>query len=347
MKEEYFKTKYEEISELSNTSKCRTVLLKNKDTAELAVKKEMPKEMFDVYSKLANIDGSNLGIVKVLACFVEDEKCVEIEEYVNGKTLESVVSEAKYTDYEGIKYAIDICDTLETLHQMGIIHRDIQPKNVVIENNKAKLIDFDIARNKKEESEKDTRLLGTPEYASPEAYGFSQTDERSDIFSLGKLIEIMVKDDKYNAIIKKCTEIDPENRYQSASELKNDLIKVSKGVQNAQTKSFINTIPGFRQNNIVHKIVAIPIYVIVLFIMAGTGLQAKGNAATKLLSVLLVYIWLLVPYAFLMNIGNVTNHLIKASYKDKKTEWVVRIILCIVSFIITSILFGIFLSTQP
>ena len=81
--------------------------------------------------------------------------------------------------------------------------------------------------------------------------------------------------------------------------------------------------------------------------MAGTGLQAKGNAATKLLSVILVYIWLLVPYAFLMNIGNVTNHLIKASYKDKKTEWVVRIILCIVSFIITSILFGIFLSTQP
>ena len=98
MKEEYFKTQYEEISELSNTSKCRTVLLKNKDTAELAVKKEMSCEMFDIYSKLASLNDT--GIIKVYTCLIEENKCVEIEEYVNGRTLESIMSESKFGDEE-------------------------------------------------------------------------------------------------------------------------------------------------------------------------------------------------------------------------------------------------------
>ena len=163
MKEEYYKNTYKEISELSNTDKCRTTLIQNQDTNELVVKKEMPSEMFDVYSKLANINHD--GIVKVLSCYIEGDKCVDIEEYVNGSTLESLVAQEQLQTNVCVNYILNLCDTFMVLHGQGIIHRDIQPKNIIIENEKAKLIDFDIARNKKEKSDKDTRLLGTPEYA--------------------------------------------------------------------------------------------------------------------------------------------------------------------------------------
>ena len=347
MKEEYFKTKYEEISELSNTSKCRTVLMKNIDTAELVVKKEMPKEMLDVYSKLSCINDENVGIVKVYSCFEDEGKCVEIEEYVNGKTLESVMSDSKYGEEDYADIVISICDTLAVLHKMGIIHRDIHPKNIILDYNKVKLIDFDIARNKKENTDKDTRLLGTPEYASPEAYGFSQTDERSDIFSLGKLIEQLLDNNKFKHVIDKATEIDPVNRYQSAIELKQDLLMIAEGEQEIKKKSFIETVPGFRTNKITHKVIAIFLYFITFLIMTGTALQAEGNIGVKILSVVLFYVWLIIPYALLMNIGNISNYLVRAKYKDNKTKWLVRIMLCVFSFIITSIVLGIFLSTQP
>lgn len=344
MREEYFKTKYEEISELANTDKCRTVLLKNADTGELAVKKEMPKEMFDVYSKLANVKDDELGIVKVYACFVEEDKCIDIEEYVNGKTLETVMNSDKYADKDYINFVINLCGTLSGLHQMGIIHRDIQPKNIIIENDRAKLIDFDIARNKKEDADKDTRLLGTPEYASPEAYGFSQTDERSDIFSLGKLLEHLIKDDRLKSIVEKCTEIDPDNRYQKVDELKEDLLVLAQGEQDKGTKSFIRTIPGFRKNKPLNKVIAVIVYVLVIITLTGTALQAKGNIVNKLLSVILFYLWIAVPYAFLMNVGNITDRVVRAKYKDARTKWLVRILLCAFSFILTSIVLGLFMN---
>ena len=340
MKEDYYKTQYKEISELSNSKKCRTTLIQNSDTKELAVKKEMPKDMFEIYSKLANID--NAGVVNVLSCYTENDKCIDIEEYVNGKTLETVISEGQWCDNDYVNCIMHLCATLSVLHSYGIIHRDIQPKNIIVENKRVKLIDFDIARNKKEESDKDTRLLGTPEFASPEAYGFSQTDERSDIYSLGKLLEITVKDDKFKNIIEKCTQMDPNNRYQTTEELKTALANCMNGQVETESNTFISTIPGFRRNNPVHNVIAICIYVFALVVLTGTAFQAKGNTFTKVLSAILFYLWIFIPYAFLMNIGEISSKLVRANYKSKKSEWIVRIILCIVSFIIFSIPLGIF-----
>ena len=344
MREDYFKNTYKEISELSNTEKCRTTLIQNGDTNELAVKKEMPEEMFEVYSKLASIN--NVGIVNVLACYTENGKCIDIEEYVNGKTLETIISEGQWTDSDYARCIMDMCDTLTELHKRGIIHRDIQPKNVIVDNNHVKLIDFDIARNKKESSNKDTRLLGTPEFASPEAYGFSQTDERSDIYSIGKLLDMIVKDERFKEVVKKCTQIDPVNRYQSAGELKMALMHCLNNPKSKNDQSFIRTVPGFRSNNLIKKTIASIIYFLVIALLTGTALQAKGNVASKILSVLLFYIWVFVPYAFLMNIGNISGKLIRANYKSKTSEWLVRIALCIISFILTSIMLGFFMGAH-
>lgn len=90
---EYYLSKYEELSVLSDTKKCRTSLMRNKDTGELVVKKEMGKESFSVYSLLKSIKNKNL--IKVLECFRDEDKTIEIEEYVNGKRLDDYFREKK------------------------------------------------------------------------------------------------------------------------------------------------------------------------------------------------------------------------------------------------------------
>ena len=114
-------------------------------------------------------------------------------------------------------------------------------------HNHITIIDFDIARIRKEEADSDTEFLGTVGYASPEQFGFAQTDKRSDIYSLGVLIGDMVKPyaktvrevsgeeivytgtsltleehkivERLVKMSRKCTEIAPEKRYKSIEEI--------------------------------------------------------------------------------------------------------------------------------
>ena len=95
-----------------------------------------------------------------------------------------------------------------------------------------KIIDFDSSRQYKEESENDTRLLGTEKYAAPEQYGFSQTDCRSDIYSLGVVFgrfpEFASKGrrKRWKKLVEKCTLFAPESRFQTVTEVKRELRKV-------------------------------------------------------------------------------------------------------------------------
>jgi serine/threonine protein kinase len=95
-----------------------------------------------------------------------------------------------------------------------------------------KLIDFDTARIYKHYQSQDTIFMGTIGYAPPEQYGLNQTDERTDIYSLGVLMNVMLTGElpekrlyngKLRKVIIKCTQSVPDNRYQTAEELKLNL----------------------------------------------------------------------------------------------------------------------------
>lgn len=75
---------------------------------------------------------------------------------------------------------------------MAAVHRDIKPENIILRGSQAVLIDFDAARLHKPEHEADTQILGTTGFAAPEQYGLSQSDIRTDIYSLGVLINVML-----------------------------------------------------------------------------------------------------------------------------------------------------------
>ncbi len=105
-----------------------------------------------------------------------------IEEYIEGK----LPHPAKLSRKQFKKIVTELCIVLSFIHEKGIIHRDIKPSNILLaQDAHIRLSDFDAARLYKNEQEQDTRLLGTRGYAPPEQYGFNQTDERTDIYSLG------------------------------------------------------------------------------------------------------------------------------------------------------------------
>ena len=87
---------------------------------------------------------------------------------------------------------MQICKALGILHNSGIVHRDIKPENILVRGTEAVLIDFDAARLVKPEHRTDTQIMGTTGYAAPEQFGFSQTDARADIYSLGIVFNEML-----------------------------------------------------------------------------------------------------------------------------------------------------------
>ena len=141
-KENYYFEKYEQLAVLADTQKCKTILSRNTDTNEIVVFKVMDKHGLDVYDRLKDLDNSN--IVDVMDCFLHEDKCVAVEEFVNGKRLCDVLQ--KNIPVEVIvDYVRQICNGLKEVHNKNIVHRDLQPKNIIVDrHNHITIIDFDI-----------------------------------------------------------------------------------------------------------------------------------------------------------------------------------------------------------
>lgn len=180
----------------------------------------------EVYRRLLPVLCPHLP--QIMEAAEQDGQTAVLEEYVQGDTLAELLMGARLTEREARQVTMQLCQALHVLHSMGAVHRDVKPENVILRGSDAVLIDFDAARIYKDESESDTQVLGTTGFAAPEQYGIFQSDERSDIFSLGVLLNIMLTGKhpsremaagKMGRIVRKCTMTAPEQRYQSARAL--------------------------------------------------------------------------------------------------------------------------------
>lgn len=154
-----------------------------------------------------------------------------VEEYLQGMDFQEYLDlRGTLDEQNAFRLAIELCDCLQELHKWHIIHRDIKPSNLFLTNSgKVKLIDFDAARLEKPGKFADTYMIGTPGFAAPEQYGFHQTDERTDIYSLGLTLKLLLGYENYHGflspVLAKCTEFDPNKRFDFARSLKRAIIR--------------------------------------------------------------------------------------------------------------------------
>jgi serine/threonine protein kinase len=121
-----------------------------------------------------------------------------IMQYIPGQTLEEYLhkkASGYISEEETIALGMGIAHLMQTLHEANppVIFRDLKPSNIMLTSqNEFFLIDFGIARNYSPGKAKDTTPLGSPGFAPPEQYGRAQTDQRSDIYSLGATLQTLL-----------------------------------------------------------------------------------------------------------------------------------------------------------
>lgn len=214
---------------LSHSEGCETLLVRDKNSNALYVAKCYlhTHPMFHETEPEAIRNLRHPGLPNFVEEYKTDTMRCVLREYVEGEPLSALTIPV---DEERVRsIATQLCDILNYLHGQNppVIHRDIKPQNVILsENGKISLIDFGISRLFVKEAKADTVVFGTQAFSPPEQYGFSQTDCRSDIFSLGVLLHYLLTGNTelnqttaspMERVAARCTAFDPKNRYANAN----------------------------------------------------------------------------------------------------------------------------------
>ncbi|MBQ1412350.1 MAG: serine/threonine protein kinase, partial [Clostridia bacterium] len=240
-----FKAQYDIMECLSEQQGITTFLVMDHN-GNSAVAKCYDRSLWtlsDNSAILSNLD--HKGLPKQIASFENDDVLITVREYAEGIPLSRYAQENELPAEEIVRICPELCDILAYLHHRDepIIHRDIKPQNIIIgPDGSVSLIDFDIARVYRAGHETDTVFFGTLAYAPPEQYGFSQTDARTDIYSLGIVLRwLLTGSTKQNKnvriyrpldrIIRRCTAFAPDDRFSDVSQVKSALLAANPKAQ--------------------------------------------------------------------------------------------------------------------
>lgn len=216
---------YDRVLVLKESSRGSVTVLRHRTSGHRYILREFAGTA-EVYRHLLRIDCQYLP--RIYEVVESNEHVRVLEEYIEGDNLADMLEDGLFTPSESSAILRQLCRALWVLHSLGLVHRDIKPENVILQGSRAVLIDFDASRTYKSEHKADTQILGTIGYAPPEQYGFSQTDGRADIYALGVLLNVMLTGHhpskqpargRLGRIIRRCTMIAPENRFQNVRQL--------------------------------------------------------------------------------------------------------------------------------
>ena len=218
---EAVRTEYDTIMLIKKSERGEVSLIRHRDSATRYIFRHFQGSS-EVYRMLLEVSCPNLP--QIMEVGEKDGRTVLLEEYVQGDTLADILKGGLLTVAEAKQITRQLCMALWVLYSRGVVHRDVKPDNVIIRGKEAVLIDFDASRIYKNETQKDTQILGTTGFAAPEQYGLSQSDGRADIYALGVLLNIMLTgehpsrklaDRRMGRIVQRCTMVNPEKRYKN------------------------------------------------------------------------------------------------------------------------------------
>ena len=181
--------------------------------------------------------------------FIEESRQYLVMEYIEGENLAQLIGrEGQASELQALRWALELAQVLDYLHRQEkpVIFRDLKPDNIIItEDRHIKLVDFGLARQFEPGKRRDTQASGSVGYAPPEQWeDASQTDERSDVYSLGATLFYVLTgrppspvygsqrlrpyranlDHGAEAIVLRCLQPEPSQRYANTGELIRDLL---------------------------------------------------------------------------------------------------------------------------
>lgn len=251
----YIDDKYEILKEIGHGGMSVVYLAMDKRLNKQWAIKELQKKARDANNEIviqSAIAEANMikkldhpALPRIVDIIDEQDVIYVVMDYIEGETLDYVVNQyGAQSQEQVIDWAKQLCQVLHYLHTRTppIIYRDMKPANVMLKpDGNLKVIDFGIAREYKSSNLQDTICLGTRGYAAPEQFGGQgQTDARTDIYCLGATLYHLVTGHNpaeppyeiypirhWNSqlsgglenIIEKCTQLNPNDRYQSCAEL--------------------------------------------------------------------------------------------------------------------------------
>ena len=173
----------------------------------------------------------------VEALFEENGEVYLVREYIEGMSLaQMVLQKGGISEAEICRISRKICQTAEQFQNPNepMIHRDIKPENIVVTpGGEVVFIDFGTMRSYKKDGSRDTFVVGTRGTAAPEQYGYTQTDQRTDVYAIGQTMLYMVSESyemnqlsecavsrRMKKIIEKACSFEPDKRYGDAAQLR-------------------------------------------------------------------------------------------------------------------------------
>ena len=236
--QEYW-TVYECLKESEDSS---TFLVKETATGILCVLKwgrnrqtEFLRNEMEIMKKMA--DRKLSGIPKAYRIFEENGEVYLVREYIEGMSLaQMILQKGGISEAEICRISRKICQTAEQFQNPNepMIHRDIKPENIVVTpGGEVVFIDFGTMRSYKKDGSRDTFVVGTRGTAAPEQYGYTQTDQRTDVYAIGQTMLYMVSESyemnqlsecavsrRMKKIIEKACSFEPDKRYGDAAQLR-------------------------------------------------------------------------------------------------------------------------------
>lgn len=176
-----------------------------------------------------------------------DGVCFLVMEYVDGPSLRERLHSKQVTLEQALAIIPQICEALQYAHDQGVVHRDIKPENILLDaQGRVKIADFGLAKMAATEEATPSltltrQVVGTPQYMAPEQlYGAKSVDRRADIYSPGVIFYEMLTgelplgrfeppshhspvDVRWDSIVMRTLERDPDRRYQHASQVQTDV----------------------------------------------------------------------------------------------------------------------------
>lgn len=203
-------------------------------------------------------------------------------EYVSGQPLQRILAREKKLPFEkALKLTEQLAEALDYAHAQGVVHRDMKPANILVtEDGRAKIADFGIAKLNLAHFTIPGKVLGTPAYMAPEQLSGEGSDGRSDLFSLGVILYVMVTGHspfpgssattvcfkvanrepvsasaldmmlppQIDAVISRAIAKNPKERYQSGSEFANDLRLLQQAAKHSSTTMSMQAISALTTN---------------------------------------------------------------------------------------------------